>query len=296
MNKETRGALLVLGGALIISLGPLLVRLLRAGATETAFYRMFFGALVLLLSAALRREKLRPRAGALAAACLAGAAFSGDLFFWHRSIFLAGPGLSTILANFQVFILAGVGALFLGERLAPRFFISVALAFAGLGLLLEADLRSLPPDLLRGIIYGLITSLFLSCYILLLRHSRALAAPLGLIPNMAWVSLSSAFVLGALLLLEGGSFALAGPGEAFLLLLYGAGCQAAGWLMVSAGLPWLSPAKGALLLMLEPLCAFIWELLFLDRPTGPAGYIGLALVMAAIALCLAANAPRRPVP
>ena len=41
----------------------------------------------------------------------AGVFFSLDLWFWHRSIIYIGPGLSTLLANFQVFILMLVGIL-----------------------------------------------------------------------------------------------------------------------------------------------------------------------------------------
>ncbi|CAO0819763.1 hypothetical protein DFAR_1110033 [Desulfarculales bacterium] len=43
--------------------------------------------------------------------------FALELTFWHRSIHLLGSGLATILAEFQVFFLAGFGALFFGERL-----------------------------------------------------------------------------------------------------------------------------------------------------------------------------------
>ncbi|MDR2051037.1 MAG: DMT family transporter [Deltaproteobacteria bacterium] len=281
-----RGGFLVFAGALSISFGPLLIKLIDAGATSAAFYRMLFGGVILFPLALVRRERLCPGPGSLLATLLAGAAFSGDLFFWHRSIFLAGPGLATILANFQVFILAALGVIFFGEKASFRLFGSILLAFVGLVLLLETDLRLLPPELSKGVLYGLITSLFLSCYILSLRHSRNLASPLGLIPNMAWVCFFSALFLGGALLLEGGSFSLSGPGEAGALLLYALGCQAAGWLLVSAGLPLLTPGRGGLLLMAEPLFAFLWEALFLGRRTSLVGYGGVIITIFAICLCL----------
>ncbi|MDR2503973.1 MAG: DMT family transporter [Deltaproteobacteria bacterium] len=286
LPPAVRGSALVFCGAAGISFGPLIIKSIQTGATSAAFYRMLFGGLALLLMALIRRERLLPPPHVLIATLLAGAAFSGDLFFWHRSIVLAGPGLSTLLANFQVFVLALAGVFFFGDRPSLRLFGSIALAFGGLMLLLEVDPRALPPDLSRGILYGLITSIFLSIYILSLRHSRSLPKPLPLIANMAWVSLAAAAVLGGLLMLEGGSFTLNSPREAWMLVLYGCGCQAAGWLMVSAGLPHISPGRGGLLLMAEPLCAFIWEALFLRRSPGPVGWIGAGLTLLAIYICL----------
>lgn len=289
LSLAARASLLVFFGAMSISFGPLLIKSVETGATAAAFYRMLFGGLALLLIMAIKRQTARPSREALFFIILAGAAFSGDLFFWHRSIHLAGPGLSTILANFQVFILAALGVLFFGERPSLRLFTAIGLAFIGLVMLLEPGLNGMPPDIIRGVAYGLITACFLSVYILSLRQTRRVKAPLPLIPNMALVSFAASAVLALTLLLEGGSFVLASAIDVGLLSLYGIGCQAIGWLMVSAGLPYISPGRGGLLLMVEPLFAFIWDVLFLGRPTGAVGYAGVGLTIFAIYLCLAAK-------
>lgn len=289
LTPATRGSLLVFFGALSISFGPLLIKSVETGATAAAFYRMLFGGLALFLIMLLKRQTLRPSRAALFFTILAGAAFSGDLFFWHRSIHLAGPGLSTILANFQVFILAALGVLFFGERPSLRLFTAIGLAFIGLVMLLEPGAGGLPPGLVRGVAYGLITACFLSVYILSLRQSQRVKAPLPLIPNMALVSFAASVVLGLTLVLEGGSFILPSATDAGFLALYGIGCQAIGWLMVSAGLPHISPGRAGLLLMAEPLFAFIWDVIFLGRPTGLMGYAGAGLTIFAIYLCLTAK-------
>lgn len=294
LSPAMRGSLLVFFGAMSISFGPLLIKSIETGATAAAFYRMLFGGLALLLAAVIRREKMLPGKTALFFAGLAGAAFSGDLFFWHRSIHLAGPGLSTILANFQVFILPVIGVLFLGERPSLRLFIAIALAFIGLVMLLELNFSGIPPELARGVTYGLITACFLSVYILSLRQTRRIKTPLPLIANMALVSFSAAAVLAMALWLEGGSFRLASAGEAGYLALYGIGCQGVGWLMVSAGLPHLSPGRGGLLLMAEPLFAFIWDVMFLGRPTGFMGYLGAFITIFAIYICLSGTSAAPP--
>jgi hypothetical protein len=45
--------------------------------------------------------------------CACGLFFALDLFCWHASILHIGPGLATIIDNFQVFVLTTVGILFL---------------------------------------------------------------------------------------------------------------------------------------------------------------------------------------
>lgn len=289
MSPQAKGGLLVFFGAVCISFGPVLVKSVQTGPTATAFYRMLFGGLVLLAVSLPRLRRLRLNGPALLFAALAGAAFSGDLFFWHRSIHLAGPGLSTILANFQVFILALAGVLCFGERPSARLFTAIALAFAGLVMLLEPGFRSVSPELVRGVAYGLVTACFLSVYILALRQTRRVPDPLPLVPGMALVSLCAAAVLGGLLYLEGAGPHLPPARDAALLALYGVSCQAGGWLMVSAGLPALSPGRGGLLLMGEPLFAFIWDITLLGRATGPMGYLGAGVTIFALYLCMSAK-------
>lgn len=285
LSPPAKGALLVFFGAAAISFGPLIIASIQTGATASAFYRMLFGGLALLAVALLRSEKPLLNLSAIVFAALAGAAFSGDLFFWHRSIRLAGPGLSTILANFQVFILAIAGVIFFKERLSARLFIAIALALLGLTLLIGFNFSGLPPSLTLGLIYGLVTACFLSVYILSLRQSRKISESLPLASNMALVSFSSAAILAGIMLLEGESFILISAHDAAALALYGIGCQAVGWLMVSAGLPHLTPGKAGLLLMAEPLFAFAWEIIFLQRQTSYLAYIGAFITIFAIYLC-----------
>lgn len=289
MSPGTKGSLLVFFGAISISSAPIYIKYIETGATAAAFYRMLFGGIALLVLSLIKKQNLHPNAPAMVFIVLAGLAFGGDLFFWHRSIPLAGPGLSTILANFQVFILAVAGVLFFGDRPSLRLFLSIALAFAGLVMLLEVNLAEISPELLRGVIYGLFTAGFLAAYILALRQTRRVSNPLPLLPNMALVSLVTAAILALTLRAEGGTFALASGNDAAMLVLYGISCQVVGWLMISAGLPHLSPGRGGLLLMVEPLCAFIWDLLIFGRQTGPIGYAGATVTIFAIYMCLANN-------
>ena len=106
-------------GAIMISFSPVWVRLVDVSPTTSGFYRVFIGgvALSLFLIATGRRLDLSRRARWI----LAGSAvfFALDLWFWHRSINYVGPGLSTLLANFQVFFMILAGVILLGQRPRP---------------------------------------------------------------------------------------------------------------------------------------------------------------------------------
>src|SRR5690625_2996275 len=109
--KERSTALLwMLSGAALSGSNGLMVRLAETPATVSAFYRVLFAGLMLAAVIVVRGGwRPMPRQvwwwGAAA-----GVAFAADLWLWHRSILLVGPGLATLLANGQVFFMAVAGA------------------------------------------------------------------------------------------------------------------------------------------------------------------------------------------
>src|SRR3546814_2823639 len=97
--------------------------------------------------------------------------FAADLWLWHRSILLVGPGLATLLGNAQVFFMALAGVLLFRERVGPRFLGGLLLAFAGLWLMLGSNWSQLPPQYRWGVWLGLGTGVCYAAYHLSLRRS-----------------------------------------------------------------------------------------------------------------------------
>jgi len=130
-------------GAFCIGLAPIFVKLIHLGPTVIGFYRCSIaGALLLpffIHHKISRKEKSAPSNPTLfwIIMVLTGLVFAIDLSVWHRSVIYAGAGLSTILANTQVFYLALLGVLFLNEKITPRFVLAVILACAGIVLLVK---------------------------------------------------------------------------------------------------------------------------------------------------------------
>ena len=93
---------LLLAGSSIISFSAVFTKLSESSSSISAFYRVSFGALFLLVFCLIKKEKLWAGTSAFLYSALAGLFFALDLFVWHRSIHYIGPGLATMLSNFQV--------------------------------------------------------------------------------------------------------------------------------------------------------------------------------------------------
>ncbi|MDL2316644.1 DMT family transporter [Desulfovibrio sp. OttesenSCG-928-A18] len=285
LPQSAKGTLYVLVGAVCISFSPLFVRLPDVGPTAAAFYRLLWGSVALFAVSFARKDRILPSGRVLVPMLLAAAFFTGDLSCWHRSILYIGPGLATIIANFQVFLLALIGVFFLGERPGPRLALSIPLAFAGLWMLLEIDLgRDLPTHVLAGVALGFCTAAFYTGYILTLRRSQSLADRLPAVSNMAAISFMGTLFCALVATLQGESLAVPSLQSKLLLVVYGAGCQGLGWFLLSKGLPHLPASRAGLLMLTQPTLSFIWDVLLCGRPTGAVGYCGALLALFAISL------------
>ena len=106
-----RAELQIVAGSVFISFSGVFVKIAHVGPTAAGVYRTFFGALALFAIALARRDFFWRGWNNLRWVLLGGVAFATGIFFWHRSIHYVGPGLATILGNFQVFFMAAAGIL-----------------------------------------------------------------------------------------------------------------------------------------------------------------------------------------
>ncbi len=274
----------VAAGAVLLSVAPVFVKLATIGPTAAGFYRMLVGGIVLLALATARRERLWVGGRAFGFAAAAGLAFTFDLIFWHRSIHLVGPGLATILANFQVFMLAAFGILILKERPSWRLVVGIPLALVGLFLLVGVDWRALPAGYRWGVVLGLLTAVSYGSYLLALRASQARAGRLEPIPNLMTICFVTTALLAASVGLEGATFAIPDARTGALLLGYGVTAQVVAWLLISHGLPHVEAGRAGLVLLLQPSLAFVWDVLLFHRPTRASDLAGALLALGAIYL------------
>jgi len=272
----------VLLGAFLISFSSVFVKLVDVGPTTAMFYRFLFGGIALLAVMLVRTVPLWKGKRPMLLAAAGGLVFTLDLFFWHRSILYVGPGLATLLANFQVFILAIFGMFFLGERPALRFYIATPLAFFGFSLLVGWDYGGMARLYRLGILYGLLTAVCYAALALILQKSQRIEGGLSPGAGMVWVCLVGAAAGACAVYPSAETFAIPNLKSLLVLLAYGVLCSAMGWSLISRGLSKVPASIAGLMLILQPVCAFAWDVIFFDRPTTPIQYFGAALTVGAI--------------
>ena len=274
----------LLAGAVLISFSPVFVKIAHVGPTMSGVYRNLFGGLALMIVIIINKDNLWRGYKQFMWAGLCGLVFAVDLTAWHKSVHYIGPGLSTILGNFQAFILAGFGLLVLKEKLSIRFIISIPLAMIGLVMIFGLQWDQLDLQYKIGVILGLVTAVSYAAFTLILRHSRTGNNPLSATVNLFIISIVTAIFMSIFSLLQAESFTIPDKQSWLSLLGYGILCHAAGWILISRALPNIKISLVGLILLLQPTLAFVWDILFFKRPTTGIEYMGAMIALTAIYL------------
>jgi drug/metabolite transporter (DMT)-like permease len=271
-------------GATLISLSPVWVKLVSVSPTVSGFYRVLIGGGALALYLIFTRRRIGLSRQTVAVLMLSAGFFALDLWFWHRSIGYVGPGLATLLGNFQVFFMILAGFLFLHQRPHARQLIAVPLALGGLTLIVGLDWNALPADYRLGIVFGLLTAVTYAGYLLTMREARARSTHGSAAREVAVVSLATAVLLGMAVATEGVSLAIPTLADAGWLLSYGIVSHCIGWLLIAGALPRVSATEAGLALLLQPTLSFVWDVLFFARAVTVTEWVGAVIVLLAIYL------------
>jgi drug/metabolite transporter (DMT)-like permease len=288
-----RGAMLRMTiGAATISTTSIFVRWAHVAPTVSGFYRMLFGGIMLVMLLIVRRQWRAYTAADVVWLLVPALAFCVDLMLWHRSIRDIGPGLATLAANFQVFIMAITGVLVFHERLHLRFLFGVALAVLGLWLLVGVGWSSFTPQFRLGVYFGLLTGVAYAVYLLSLRQTQLRRPHLDPMRVLCLNSLMCAAMLGLAVVLEGDSFAIPDAQAWTSLLALGLFGQVVGWVLIARAMPQLPPSLVGLLLLLQPALSFILDVILFARPTTRQDWIGLLLSL--VGIFVGSTRPRPP--
>jgi drug/metabolite transporter (DMT)-like permease len=273
----------LLAGSVCISFSPIFIKLAKVAPDVAGFYRMFFSGLALLLWLRLAGSSWRMPRQALLILAGGGVALGVDFMCWHRSIHLVGPGLSTLLGNFQVFFTALFSWLLLGQKLNRLFLGAVVLALAGLLVITGTDLAGLAPGYRAGVMLGLGTAICYSAYILLMKQAMGHPAVSG-VSAMLVISLVCMVFMAGVSLLGGASFRIPDGGSLLALVGVGVVSTTLGWSLISSALRDAPATLASLVLLLQPALSFVWDVLIFGRPTAAHEIFGIGLILAAIFL------------
>ena len=288
MNRDNTiplsAILSVLAGGVLISFSSIFVRMVSVNPDVAAFYRTFLGGLTLGCLALIRRERFSISPSLMAWLAGSGVCLALDLTSWHRSIPLVGPGLATVLINFQVFFLAVAGWWFLKEKPPLHLVFAIPMGLLGVWLMVGGGFLTMNRAAWAGIIWGLGAAFWFGSYTFTVRMSQAHGDTRSGIVNMAVIAGVSSVLLAVYCAVTGQSLIVTNSGDVLWLVLYGVSSQGLAWLLISFGLPKLPVYMSGMTILIMPTLSFVWDVLFFDRPTGGTVLYGAILAITAIGL------------
>ncbi len=270
-------------GAIIISFSSVMVKLANVPPDVAGFYRLFFGGLGLFAILWSKGVLHRLTTNVWKWSFLAAIFFTLDFIGWHRSIISVGPGMATMLANFQVIILAGVSIFIIREKVTRPFLLAIPLALIGLYLMVGVSWSSFPPDFKVGVGFGLFAALGYALYLLSLKYSlsRTGADPLAM---ACAVALLTGTMLAIVALAQKESFVIPDTTSLAALAALALVCHAIGWFLITRGIQTVRTSLVGLILLLQPTLSYVWDILFFNKPTDAVELTGVALALVGIYL------------
>ncbi len=284
MNYLSNPRIRLFIGAFMISFSPVFVSLVDVSPTTSGFYRVFFGGLVLTIVIIASRRRFVFTRSIWMALIFSALFFTADLWFWHRSILYIGPGLSTLIANMQVFFMMAAGIILFKQRPTITQLFAIPIAVLGLVVIVGIDWNGLDSDYQLGIIFGFLTAISYTGYMLFMRQAQINSVYKLPIREIAVMSILVSLFLALAAVIEGESLVISTSNDLLLLLAYGICSHAAGLILIASSLTKVSTAEVGIVLLLQPSLSFIWDILFFNRSIILIESLGVLMVLFAIYL------------
>ena len=101
------------------------------------------------------------------------------------------------------------------------------------------------------------------------------------------VTFSTAFFLAIEMVYSKSTFKIPDLQSFFALVALGLLSHSVGWILITNALTKIRASLSGLILLLQPALAFVWDVLFFQRPTPLVNWLGVLVALAAIYLGMA---------
>lgn len=282
---------LALLGVLSISFSAVFIRLARVSPVAATFYRAAYAIPVLaVISLVNRGRDARTRREHLVAFA-SGLFLAADLDLWHESIALVGAGIGTVIPNVQIVFVAIAAWIQHGERPPARTIGMIGVVLFGVALtsgLARSDAYGAKPG--EGVALGVAAGFCYAVFLIVFRAAnRSLVPPAGPL-----LDATIGTAVGALLSAQfDRQFTLAVSGQAHLwLVALALVSQVMGWLLIATALPRLPAVETSVLLLVQPVFAIAWGVMFFAERLSLLQWMGSAIALAGVAtLSLSGDGP-----
>ncbi len=198
--------LALLFGVFSLSTSAIFVRLANAPSAITAFFRLFFAALLLLpfllTSKENRRQLLSLSKKQWALGILSGLLLSAHYMLWFESLRHTSVASSTVIVTLQPLFSIAIGFIFLKERFHKLAIGGCLIAIAGCFLIGWGDFQ-ISSQALFGDLLAFLAAGFISIYFFI---GQAIRKELSAVPYSIISYLSSSVLLGCCAIMERSSF------------------------------------------------------------------------------------------
>ena len=287
MNNSIKGSLSILSGAFLISFSPVFVNLVSIEPTVSGFYRMLFGSIALFIIYLIKNNENPLRKNISKFIVLGAIFFSLDLWFWHRSVVYVGPGLSTLLANFQILILPFLALIFFNQKTQRIQIFSIFLGLLGLFLITGQSWDIAGNNYKLGVLFGLLTDISYAGYIISMKridHDAAVNS--DPIFNLLFVSLISAGLLFLFSIIEQVPLEIKSSSELIWMICYGLFSHVLGWFFILNGLQKISAVTAGIILLTQPILSYVWDFIIFKKVILPIEYFGIVSVLLAMIITI----------
>jgi len=287
MNNSIKGSLSILSGAFLISFSPVFVNLVSIEPTVSGFYRMLFGSIALFIIYLIKNNENPLRKNISKFIVLGAILFSLDLWFWHRSVIYVGPGLSTLLANFQILILPFLALIFFNQKTQRIQIFSIFLGLLGLFLITGQSWDIAGNNYKLGVLFGLLTAISYAGYIISIKridHNAAVNS--DPIFNLLFISLISAGLLFLFSIIEQVPLEIKSSSELIWMICYGLFSHVIGWFFILNGLQKISAVTAGIILLTQPILSYVWDFIIFKKVILPIEYFGIVSVLLAMIITI----------
>jgi len=280
-SSHLRAYLALLLGILCLGFSAIFVRAANAPGVVSSLHRMVIAGLIFTVPFIRQaRNGARPPRRGVLLALLAGLFFGADLFFWSEGIMIGGATNPTVMANTAP-AWVGLGALVIfRERLNARFWLGLAIALAGVAVVLGvSSLQEISLGI--GTLYGLLAGMFYGGFFLVAQRGRAL---LRSIPFF-WFSVLGSTALLLVLGLARGVAYTGYPLESYLYFLAaGLISQVGGWFAINYAQGHLPATVVSPTMLGQPVITAIAAVALLGEDLGVWQVVGGAAILGGVYL------------
>ena len=271
-------------GVLALSASAIFVKLAHAPSAITAFYRLFFSAMILLpfalTSKPIRSELFSLPAKKVRLGILAGLLLAVHYVMWFESLNYTSVSSSTVLVSLQPLFSILLGYCFFQEKISNRAGFGCLVAIIGSAIIGWGDFqineRALWGDLISFLSAGVIAAYF--------SVGQILRKDTGVVPYSLLSYLSSSVFLAAYALIKGNSFTCYPMESWYSFLGLALICTIGGQFVFNLLLKKVSATAVTMSILGEPIGTCILAYFILSETISLQQAIGIAVIIAGLAI------------